>query len=145
MFRVFADKSGETWSVASAGIRAKSLEYTSYPVHSQLKARGIEFKNHHSQPVTSDILSHYHWVVTMEPIHCEAILKLDPTHIDRCFVLRNLAHPDAAVPLPMPDPTFEANQPVEKFDELFDILDADIPLVFRTLQQRVSDLEFTPE
>jgi protein arginine phosphatase len=143
MFLALAAKSGEKWDVASAGVSAGR----GYPANSVISYRMFKkempLTSHRSQPIEARLLKRYRWIITAEQAQKDALLKIDATLEGQIFTLREfgqnraVAHPD------LPDPTGEKE--LNAYDELFAILDVEIPRLYRALESRISDLEMDAE
>jgi len=142
MFSVEAKKSGQKWSVASAGVTA-GRGYPASPVISYVMfQRKVPLTDHRSQPVEAKLLKKFHWIITMERSQRDLILKLNPSVADRIFVFRELTYTAPLERPDMPDPT--GKEP-DDYRELLDILNAEIPILFRRLESRISDVELGVE
>ena len=135
LFRKEMTSRGEDWKIASAGVKAAkgmpSHEVISYIMHS----RGVPVSNHHSQPVTEKLLHSYYWIIVMETVHKEAILKIIPDLNDRLFTFRELAG-NKSEDFNMPDPT---GTDINGFTEFFNIIDKEMPLFVKALLLKVED------
>jgi len=139
LFEQLAGKSGERWEVASAGIKAVSGAAPNPVVAYILFQRNLQIGAHRSRPVTKKLLRKYYWIIGMERAHREAILATCPDVESRVFLLRELAHGEAVTEPDMPDPT---GNEVVNYRELSRIFDEEMPLLFKVLRNRVSDLEW---
>ncbi len=136
LFRKAVSAWGERWEAASAGTKA-SRGAPSNPVISFIMShRGLPIIHHRSQLVTKRLLHGFQWIVVMESSQRDMILKLDATLEGRIFTFRELAGSDAEN-VNMPDPTGKNE---EDFRELFNIFDAEMPLVVKALRNKVDDM-----
>ncbi len=142
LFRKHALKSIKSWDVGSAGTKAVSGSAPNPVIAYILYQRGVNINSHRSKPVTPKLLRRYHWIIVMEQEHRQAILELNPDAESRVFVLRELVHGSDLEDVNMPDPT---GKEVDDYRELFEILDTDIPLLVRILQNKASDTEWSKE
>lgn len=139
MFQKLAQSSGEDWKVGSAGLRA-GKGYPANPIVSYLMfQRQLSLAEHQSQPVEKKLFRQYYWIITMEESQREEILKIDPSLSERVFVLRQFGR-DSLLPYSdMPDPT---GRNPEDYEELFTLLDEEIPRLWGLLRLKVANMEF---
>ena len=138
MFRRLADASGERWEVGSAGTGTVKGSPPNPVVAFVMFGRGTPIQQHRSRPVTRRLLDRYYWIMVMERSHREKLLEIAPEAGERVQVLRRFGRRELPLPeLDMPDPT---GKEVDDYRELFDILDEEVPRLFKALQNRVSDL-----
>ena len=141
LFRREAFKAGESWEVGSAGVDAAHGIGPQPVIANEVKRRwGISIFDHRSRPVTKSMLHRYFWVIAMERSQRDRMVKAAPDLADRIFVLREFGLATPPDQPDMPDPTgLEA----EDFAGLFALLETEIPRLFKTLQNKVSDLGWT--
>ncbi|MCF7811727.1 hypothetical protein K9N50_12145 [bacterium] len=142
MFRKLAEKSGETWKIASAGVKAVKGASANQVISFIMFQRGLPLYNHSSQPVTKKLLSKYMWIVVMEDKHRKAILKIDENLKDRVFLFRELTADAKLDDYNMPDPT---GKDAQDFSQLFDILDKEMPRLYEAMNIRMYDEEWGVE
>ena len=142
MLRGVAAKSNEKWKVGSAGTKAvrgaAPNPIAAYIMHQ----RGIPINKHRSQSFTPKLLKRFYWILVMEQKHRDEIVKSNPKAADRVFTVREFGRETPQLVPDMPDPT---SKELEDYNELFAILDEEILRVFKTLQNKVSDLSWKEE
>ncbi len=142
IFSSLAEKSGEKWEVASAGIRA-GRGYPANPIVTFIMfQRRLSLADHKTKPVNAALLRRYRWIFAMEEAQREFLIKLDPKAAERIFLLRNFGLETPRSDPNMPDPTGKNE---EDYHELFEILDREIPRLFRAVEDCISNLELAPE
>lgn len=142
LFQNLANKTGESWDVASAGVRAIKGMLPNNIIKFVMKNRKISIDHHKSQPVTKKLVSNYRWIMVMESSHRDFIIKLDPTFASKTFCLRTFEVSSPLIPTDFPDPT---GKNLNEYDELFSLLDQEIPRVYALLRERVTNYEMGPE
>ena len=142
MFRKMAEKSGETWKIASAGIQAFKGASANQVISFIMFQRGLPLYNHSSQPVTKKLLSRYMWIIVMEERHKKAILEIDENLKDRIFVFRELTSTGKLENYNMPDPT---GKDAQDYSQLFEILDNEMPRLYEAMNIRMYDKEWGVE
>jgi len=139
MFRKLAEKSGEKWKIASAGVKAVKGASANQIVSFIMFQRGLPLHHHSSQPVTKKLLSKYMWIVVMEEAHKTAILKIDDSIKDRVLIFRELTSEGELENYSMPDPT---GKDAHDYSQLFEILDNEMPRLFEAMNIRMYDREW---
>jgi len=76
----------------------------------------------------------------MQEAHRNAILELDGNVDERVFVLRELSCREPLDNADMPDPT---GKDVDDYQELFDILDEEMPQLFKVIRDKAYELAMT--
>lgn len=142
LFADLAAKSGEKWEIASAGIKAGKGFPPNHLITLRMRQRNLSITSHRSQPLTQKLLRRYRWILVMENAQREAILKMDPSASDKVFTLRTFGRDDSDHPTDFPDPTGREHG---DYYELFDLLDIEIPRVFKYLRNRLDDMNLVPE
>ena len=137
LFKNIASQHHERWDVGSAGVKAINGVGPNPVVAYVLSQRGIPINEHRSRVLNRSLLRRYYWIFVMETSHKQAIIKLDPEVSDRVFVLREFNRETPPSDSNMPDPT---SKELEDYKELFEILEEEIPRLFRALQNKASDL-----
>jgi len=140
MFREMAESTGEVWKIASAGIRGARGLPVNQVISFIMSRRGRPIRRHRSQPVNRKLLSQYQWIVVMQEAHRNAILELDGNVDERVFVLRELSCREPLDNADMPDPT---GKDVDDYQELFDILDEEMPQLFKVIRDKAYELAMT--
>jgi len=138
MFRQLVEKAGEIWEVDSAGINSIRGVPPEQIISNEMLQRKIPIYNHRSQPVTQKLLEKYYWIIVMEENHRQEILKIDETAADRLFLFRELSSNKPLENLDMPDPT---GREVDDYQELFDILDDEMPRLFNIMRDKAYEVE----
>jgi|GEM_PF-875460 len=142
MFADIAEKRGEQWNVASAGVAARRDTGANLIVQFILQQRGINLSNHRSQPITDALIKRYHWIIVMERQQRDHLVNKYPQAADRIMVLREVTMSDSLENPDMPDPT---GKEVDDYTDLFAILDVEIPRIYKELESRVTDIEWDEE
>ncbi len=142
IFKNIVDKSGEDWEVASAGVKAIKGMMPNTLIKLLMDQRKISIANHRARPVTKKLITRYCWIMVMESAHRDAIIKLDPSFAAKTFCLRSFAAFDPLTPSDFPDPT---GKNLNDYDELFYLLDREIPRVVEALRERVVHYEMGSE
>jgi len=138
MFRELVEKSGEIWSIASAGIKGVKGLPANQVISFIMSRRGQSIRRHRSQPVSKKLLSRYQWIIVMQEAHRLAVIELDKNIEDRVFLFRSLSS-NAPLDNPdMPDPT---GKDVDDYQELFSILDEEMPQLYKVVRDKAYELE----
>lgn len=138
MFRQSVEKTGELWVIDSAGINTVRGIPPNQVIAFIMFNRDLPIQNHRSQPVTRKLLAKFYWIIAMEENHRQEILKIDETVADRIFLFRELSSPKPLENPDMPDPT---GKEAEDYEELFDILNDEIPRFFNIMREKAYEIE----
>lgn len=137
LFRKMTQSMPDKWEAASAGTRAL-VGSPAHPIISFiLQLREISNFKHRSKQLTKVLIDKFQWIVVMETAHKDLVLKLSPDASERTFLFRELSGAEQLSNYNMPDPT---GKDVEDYAELFQILDTELPLVYKKLENKVNDL-----
>lgn len=139
LFRDVAAESGEGWEISSAGINGTRGIPPNPIINFIMFQRGQAVQEHRSKIINRKILSDYRWIIVMEESHRRAILKLDDNLKDRIFLFRELSAEGLDADTDMPDPT---GKDVDDYQELFNILDTEIPKLFIVMQNKAAECEW---
>lgn len=116
--------------VASAGVYADEGYEASANAIVTLSGRGIDLRQHRSQPVTMRLLAEADIVLVMEEAHRRSLFYLAPQHLGKVFLLTEMSgsYDDVADPYggPLEGYTFTA-------DLLEKLIDAGLPKILRRI------------
>ncbi len=117
--------------VVSAGVWADSGRAASAHAANVLKSRGIELRDHRSQPLTAQLLKQADIILVMEESHRRSIFYMAPEHLAKVYLLAELAgkHEDIADPFGGALADYE-----ETADLLQARIDQGLPNLLRRLQ-----------
>ena len=138
MFRYLVEEAGEIWEIDSAGTNSVRGVSPNQIISFIMFQRKMPIQNHRSQPVTRKLLEKFYWIIVMEENHRQEILKIDETTADRVFLFRELSSNKPLENLDMPDPT---GKEVDDYQELFDILDDEMPRLFSIMRDKAYEVE----
>ena len=139
IFRQMAEKAGETWKVASAGVNAGRGIPVNQIISFIMFQRGLSLNFHRSQPVDKKLLSEYQWIVTMEEAHREELIKIDENAKDRILLFRELSGDEELMNMDMPDPT---GKDADDYRDLFEIFDSEMPRLINALRGKAYEVEY---
>ncbi len=142
MFNKAALETGDKWEVASAGVWASAGARIEGVMKLRMKDRGISVDAHRSQKVTPKVLNQYRWIIVMERIHRDAIIEIDSKFEEKTFVMRELVNEELLENPDMPDPTGKETQ---MFYVLLDILDKEIPLLYKIMMKKAWEADLLEE
>jgi len=149
LFRAEAEKAGQEWVVGSAGVKASNGVQLNSVVKTILHKRFPKLYNHRSRRATKRLLKDYHWICAMDRSHRDALAKLNSKLGDRLFVLRERGVTPPPENPDMPDPTRipvkDGTDGMARFDTMLEIMDTEIPRLFKMLEEEVVELEFGEE
>lgn len=145
LFKYHTDKLYDKWDVSSAGVKAltRSFPLRGENPHTVVRNYLRDIKNirnysHHSQQITKRLLRKYYWILVMEKAHKDYINKLGVPLENRMFTVREFGLNQPPDETDMPDPT---NMERENYEQLFEIMDKEIPRIIDVLINKIIELE----
>lgn len=98
---------GEEWRVESAGTWGLDGEEASLGSQTVMSEMGIDISGHRSRQVTSELLTPFDLILTMESGHKEALKVEFPEISDRVYMLSEMTHETEDIPDPIGGPITE--------------------------------------
>lgn len=138
MFKSHADKSHHKWDIGSAGVRAINGIGPNTVIGFILNRRGLSVAKHRSRLVDRKLINRYHWIIVMEKKHQETLIDQFPDAAERIHVMREFGTFQPPDEIDMPDPT---GKEVENYNELFSILDEEVPRLYNAINDQIVSLE----
>jgi protein-tyrosine-phosphatase len=132
---------GEDWRIESAGVWALPGRSAAANTQLVLKERGIDVSEHHSRPISGNLIKKYNLILTMERGQKEALRAAFPDQAGKIFLLSEMVEviEDVVDPMGGTEVDFE-----DTAREITWMLDEGFDRIRKLAEEPTSELAGTP-